>query len=124
MPSCLAIALLFNRSRVMAMFQSISKATGLRAAALASGWHRRSDADIVVATAEGARAAVERSALKLDGLQAFVLVDGNTQLGDAKDALVAVMASVPRDLGGRQCQGSGCLHPMVDTSSLRLTFRS
>jgi ATP-dependent RNA helicase DeaD len=70
---------------------------GLRAAALASGWHRRSDADIVVATPEGARAAVERSALKLDGLQALVLVDGNTQLGDAKEALVAVMASVPRD---------------------------
>jgi ATP-dependent RNA helicase DeaD len=69
----------------------------MRASALASGWNRKGEAEVVVATADAARAAVERSALKLDGLIALVLVDAHTQLGDSSDALVALMPSIPRE---------------------------
>jgi ATP-dependent RNA helicase DeaD len=75
----------------------IANTVGLRAAALAPGWSRRGEAAVVVATAEGARQAVERSELKLDALEAFVLVDANMQLGDSREALMTLMTSIPRD---------------------------
>ncbi|MEO5511406.1 MAG: DEAD/DEAH box helicase [Longimicrobiales bacterium] len=84
-------------SRKAIMLGRLANALGLRAAALATGWNRRGEASVVVATAEGARDAVERSELKLGDLVAFVLVDANTQLGDAKDALAALLTSIPRE---------------------------
>jgi ATP-dependent RNA helicase DeaD len=84
-------------SRKAQLLARLARTVGLRASALAPGWGRKTEAAVVVATAESARMAVERSELKLDALQAFVLVDANMQLGENADPLNALMASIPRD---------------------------
>ncbi len=84
-------------TRKATLLMNLASSVGLRAAALATGWNRRAEAAVVVATPEGAREAVERSELKLGELAAFVLIDANTQLSDSREALVALMTSIPKD---------------------------
>jgi ATP-dependent RNA helicase DeaD len=71
---------------------------GLRARALGSGWNQNLPADVVVGTPARALDAVERSALKLDGLQVLVLTEYDVmhRLGGA-DAVDTITALLPHD---------------------------
>jgi len=76
-----------------------ARPAGIRVGALAAGWALpRSAADVVVATAEAALAAVNASELKVEGVQALVVdgADAILTLG-AGEALETLTDSLPRD---------------------------
>ncbi|HET9983049.1 MAG TPA: DEAD/DEAH box helicase [Longimicrobiales bacterium] len=85
-------------SRLAEALAPFALAEGLRVAAQAPGWAPAAGADIVVSTPARALEGVQTSALKLDGLEALVVMGASSlfALGGA-EALDTLTASVPRE---------------------------
>lgn len=82
---------------VAAAMARLAEGTGLAVRATAAGW-RLAGADVVVTTAERALREVQGSVLKLDGLQALVIVELSEQFAlQLGEALATLAGLVPRD---------------------------
>ena len=89
-------------------------AAGLRLVALAPGWAPpRGDEDVIIATVQAALDAVEASALKVDGVAAFVVASASSVLAlRGADALDTLGASIPRQ--AQRVLTTGQLTPGVE----------
>lgn len=85
-------------SRLAHALARFGRGAGLRTRALGSGWNRSAPADVMVATPASALEAVERSALKLDGVVAWVVTEYDVmqRLGGV-EAVDTITALLPRD---------------------------
>jgi ATP-dependent RNA helicase DeaD len=94
----LVIAPTVERAQAVAVALSrLAGETGLAVRATAPGW-RTAGADVLVTTAGGAMHDVRDSVLKLDALQALVLLDLVEQFAlKLEDALGTIVSLVPRD---------------------------
>jgi ATP-dependent RNA helicase DeaD len=94
----LVIAPTAERAQAVAVaLSTLAGDTGLAVRAAAPGW-RMAGADVLVTTAEGAMRDVRDSVLKLDTLQALVLLDLVEQFAlKLEDALGTIVSLVPRD---------------------------
>lgn len=102
-----------SASRVADCLATLSAQTELSVRALAPGWPRR-PADVVVASATAAVAAIRDSSLKLDALAAIV-VHGAEQLLDTDQwsALETIMEATPA--GAQRIMVTARLDPVMDS---------
>jgi ATP-dependent RNA helicase DeaD len=86
-------------ARAAAALAPFAAAAGVRVLAVAPGWAAsRGDADVVIATAQDALEAMQRSALKVDGLTGFVVLGLSSVFAfRGTEALDTLSASVPRN---------------------------
>lgn len=85
-------------SRIAQQIAGLGAPVGVRCTALAEGWPRGVRSDVIVATAPAALDALERSLLKLEAVQSFVVVDFDLiqRLGGGS-AVETLTPLVPRD---------------------------
>lgn len=97
-PRALVLAPTTDRAEGMAEgLARLAGATGVAVRATTPGW-RAAGADLLVTTAPEAMSAVQSSALKMDGLQALVLVDLQEQFAlGGEPELATLVGLVPRD---------------------------